>query len=206
MRSALLGMVLAAGALLPAAGRAGEADSAGKLREALTLALGRQEVQAIKELVRQGADVNTRSKRGDTALIWASAWGDAAFARDLLDRGADVNQANERRVTPLMVAAGWNHAGVARLLLERGARVDVADAGGLTPLMYAAEGTRSRKRRVGGKQVTVHSPGRKATLALLLARGAPMHAADAQGRTALELARKSGDTAAVRVLQQAGAR
>src|SRR5205085_12204246 len=46
-----------------------------------------------------GAPINGRDARGNTPLMWAMVYADAASARLLLDRGAEVNAANTAGAT-----------------------------------------------------------------------------------------------------------
>lgn len=107
--------------------------------DALSLALDRQQMAQVKTLIRQGADPNTRSPRGNRALTWAAAWPDEAFAAELLDRGAQIDAPNERGNTPLMVAAGWGYPEMVKLLLQRGANPSLKDSRGRTAMQFAQE-------------------------------------------------------------------
>lgn len=72
-------------------------------------------------LVAYGADVNARSRDGNTALTWAADKGDLPLVRLLLKDGAQVNAVNHAGHTALWFA--WNNGdGLLRnLLLEHGA-------------------------------------------------------------------------------------
>jgi ankyrin repeat protein len=58
----------------------------------------------VRLLVSRGADVNARSKRGETALADAAGRGDVDGVKLLLEKGADVNVADYRGYTPLIQA------------------------------------------------------------------------------------------------------
>ena len=90
-------------------------------------------------LVAKGADVNARSKRGETALAAAAGRGDEESVELLLTNGADVNAADYRGYTPLMHAAQYDcdSLDVVRMLLARGANANVT-AEGQTPASIAA--------------------------------------------------------------------
>jgi ankyrin repeat protein len=91
------------------------------------------------ELVRHGADVKARSKRGFTALMFAAQEGDADSARILLVTGANPNDVMPRTgFTPLLLASAWGRTKAAALLLDNGADPDAVDASGFTSLHYAA--------------------------------------------------------------------
>lgn len=107
--------------------------------DALSLVLDQQHMAQVKTLIRQGADPNTRSPRGNRALTWAAAWPDESFAAELLDRGAQIDAPNDRGNTPLMVAAGWGYTEMVKLLLQRGANPSLKDSQGRTAKQFAQE-------------------------------------------------------------------
>lgn len=69
-----------------------------------TIAYGNSKIAEIELLIRHGADVNTRSSRGEPPLHWAVRKGDAKMVELLLRRGADVNARDDKGLTPLDVA------------------------------------------------------------------------------------------------------
>jgi ankyrin repeat protein len=120
--------------------------------------------QFIRELVKRGADVNTRlmsgkggigkfTTKGATPFLMASATADVPYMRLLLELGADPSIANVDRCAPLMVAcgigvgsAGANEVAgeepevleAAQLLLKLGADINAVDANGETAMHGAA--------------------------------------------------------------------
>jgi len=98
-----------------------------------------QDSKAIRSLVNEHADVNTRSDDGSTALLWAAHWNDLDAADVLLRAGADANAANEFRMTPLNQACTNGSDAFVRLLLKSGANPNTAIATGETPLMSCAK-------------------------------------------------------------------
>ena len=93
----------------------------------LILAAGRGHIEIVKLLLENGADVNSRTKDGDTALIVASKAGHTNVVKLLLERGADVNAKNRNGRMALMGATNQGHLNVVKLLLERGADVNAKD-------------------------------------------------------------------------------
>ena len=84
------------------------------------------DLNRVKLLIEQGADVNAKNFMGETALHAAAFSGREDAAAWLLDRGADVAAEIVREDyyrTPLMSAAWGCHPGMMRLLMEHGADI-----------------------------------------------------------------------------------
>lgn len=103
------------------------------LDEALVWAAHNNRIEAMRELVDRGADVNGCPYRG-TPLIWAAARNHVDAMRWLLDHGADVNlrtvfggQYHGQGVVALHLAAQNGKLEACRLLCERGADCSVTD-------------------------------------------------------------------------------
>ena len=126
--------VIAGGLLLmiPVVGTAAEPD----LR--LVTAAEQQHTQRVRDLVRDGVDVNTPTADGVTALLWTAHWDDHETVDLLLRAGADVNTAEDHGLTPLAMACENASATMVDRLLAAGADPDAAQTNGVTPLMTAA--------------------------------------------------------------------
>ena len=77
---------------------------------------------AVKELLRQKADVNAPNDYGITPLHDCAQKGTAEIALILLDHGADVTLRNRAGKTPLQVAIDYNHPDIAEVLRQHGAK------------------------------------------------------------------------------------
>ncbi len=100
----------------------------------------RGDLEAIRELLRQGADVNTAQSDGMTALHWAAVHDDADLARTLLYAGATVRATTRLGgYAPLHLASRGGSVAVARLILEAGADPDLFTKTGVTALHFAAD-------------------------------------------------------------------
>ena len=116
----LLGGVLTAAQTAPAA-----SDKA----DALSEAVRKGDAAAVKKLLDDGVDVNTKFRYNREALSFAADRGHVDVVKLLLDRGADVNAkdtfynatALTWAVSPAMGRTP-RHAGVVRLLLQHGAQ------------------------------------------------------------------------------------
>ena len=81
------------------------------------------EVEDVRDMLDQGADVNAADDYGRTPLQLAAVTNyEPSVIKLLLDRGADVNARADDGWTPLHLAAAHNDSlSIIKLLLERGA-------------------------------------------------------------------------------------
>lgn len=98
------------------------------------------DLEAVRELLKEGADVNLAQGDGMTALHWAAEAGDVEMVGMLLHAGANVKGVTRiGDYTPLHIASEAGHGEVVRALLEAGADVEARRAfAGTTPLHLAA--------------------------------------------------------------------
>ncbi len=146
--------------------------------------------ETVRELVRQGRDVNAAQADGMTALHWAADRNDPMVAEILLHAGAK-HSARTRIAghTPVMLAARKGNAEVLAVLLVAGADPNVrSTAGGTSALHFAA------------------ASGNVAALDALIRHGAEVDAReDSHGHTPLHFAAATNQAGAVRALLRAGA-
>jgi hypothetical protein len=88
----------------------------------------------LSEIVKAGADVNARSKRGETALMASAVTGMAD--EDLLKAGAEVNAVNDDGMTALMLLVQRGDPDEVEALLKAGADARMKDSKGRTALDY----------------------------------------------------------------------
>jgi len=178
--AALVDKLLAAGAEANAARWDGET--------ALMIAAGVGNVKTVNLLIGHGANVNAaESRRGQTALMWATAERHPEVVKTLIARGAEVRAASKRGFTALVFAATKNDSQSAQALLDAGADPNYTLPNGPTVLNVAASY-------------------RSTAVAILLTdRGADPNVPDREGHTPLHIAARFGDLALVAKLLAKGA-
>ncbi|HEB74626.1 MAG TPA: ankyrin repeat domain-containing protein [Candidatus Desulfofervidus auxilii] len=96
------------------------------------------DVNKVKKLLEQGANVNLRDRNGMTALMLAVRKGQISVVKLLLEKEADVNTQDDfMGWTALILASALGYTNIVKLLLENGADVDIKDKNGMTALKYA---------------------------------------------------------------------
>ena len=102
----------------------------------------RGDMDAVRQLLRDGADVNAAQPDGMSALHWAAERGDAQLAAMLLYAGASTETVTRiGEYTPLHIASRNGRTPVVDALLAAGADVAATTRpGGTTPLHLAATG------------------------------------------------------------------
>lgn len=175
----------------------------------------------VAQRMNEYADVNQRGENGTTALHAACSRGHAPIVELLLNSGADVNARTNAQYTPLMAASRGRILEILTLLIERGAHVNAADENGHTALMCLLSDTGGDADecakcvelllRSGALINAKSKAGATALLKavwffvndiipVLLAHGADASLVDNDGSTALDLAKRRGNTRAVQLL------
>ena len=100
----------------------------------------RGDAEAVRILLRDGADANAAHGDGMTALHWAATNDNAVIAKMLVYAGANVEATTRLgRYTPLHLAAKAGSAAVVSILLEGGATASaVTSTGGAQAIHFAA--------------------------------------------------------------------
>ena len=97
------------------------------------------DIETVRTLLDDGADVNTCDAEGYSALIIATEEGYGEIAKLLIERAADIHAIDPRgERTALIFAAFWSPPDVVRCLVEHGADVNAQECYGLTALMGTA--------------------------------------------------------------------
>jgi ankyrin repeat protein len=147
------------------------------------------DLDQVRELLRNGEDVNAAQGDGMTALHWAAYRGDLDMIEVLVYGGSNLEAVTRvADYTPLLVAVRTGHGDAAVLLIDAGANPRATTTTGVTPLHFAA------------------GAGQTQAVAALIAAGADIEAREsAMGQTPLIFAANEGRTPAIQMLIEAGA-
>lgn len=85
----------------------------------------RGDLEKVRSLLEEGADINAKDQHGQTALMNAAHAGQVELVRLLIENGADLNVTAKYNLSALMLALITHHVEVARLLIEAGADIDI---------------------------------------------------------------------------------
>jgi len=83
---------------------------------ALFMAAASGDLALVKQLIKDGAEVNTASMNGYTALHRAAQNGHLEITKHLLEHGADPQAATIEKKTPLNIATEHSQTAIADLL------------------------------------------------------------------------------------------
>jgi uncharacterized protein len=146
-------------------------------------------IETVRSLLDQNADVNAAQGDGMTALHWAAFRDDLDLAKLLLERKANVEaETRVDSITPLVLASRNGSAAMIDVLLKAGADSNKPTSTHVTPLMSAA------------------AAGDVSALKALLDGGADVNAREStNGQTALMFAAWENRPEAIRLLISRGA-
>ncbi len=162
-------------------------------RSALLAATHANRVETARLLIARGANVNLKDELQDSAFLYAGAEGRLEILRLTLAAGADLKSTNRYGGTALIPAAHHGHVDVVRELLKTKIDVDHVNRLGWTALLEAV---------ILGDGGAAHTE----IVRLLVAAGAQVNLADAQGVTPLAHAEQRGQAAVAGLLRRTGAR
>jgi ankyrin repeat protein len=97
------------------------------------------DIQEIKELVKQGADVDVRSNYYQRTFLHDACYErrNTELVKNLIDICADVNARDKDNNTPLHLAIRTTKVEIIKLLIDKGADVNARNNDGYTPLILA---------------------------------------------------------------------
>ncbi|XP_015790056.1 ankyrin repeat and KH domain-containing protein 1 isoform X2 [Tetranychus urticae] len=156
---------------------------------ALTLACAGGHEELVELLIKRGANIEHRDKKGFTPLMLAATAGHAGVCELLLSHSADIESQSERtKDTALSLACSSGRYEVVELLLEKGSNKEHRNVSDYTPLSLAASG------------------GYVNIIKLLLSHGAEINSRTGSklGISPLMLAAMNGHTGTVKLLLDMG--
>ena len=152
-------------------------------------AAANNDVEAVRDLVDAGVDVNAKSTGGESILTNAVIRAGPEVVQVLVDAGADVNAKDNFGRTVLTEAINFGaHPDIHRLLVEAGADANATHEG--STMLFLAAG---------------HYDANPEMVRVLVDAGADVNARDDRGNSLLFEAVEKGDPEIVRILTHAGA-
>jgi len=168
------------------------------------------DIEEVKRLITEGADVNVKNEANQTPLHIAASRGFKDVAELLIAKGAIVNVRGNSN-TPLHLAARNGRTALVELLLNKGADINANDNQGYTPLGRAMEGKHSKVialLREHGAKESLHDvviAGDIDAVKRFLSEGCDVNSRDSLGLTPLHLAAMHGHTDIMELLIAKGA-
>lgn len=166
----------------------------GRSRTPLLVATHADAIEAARVLIERGADVNAKDDIQDTPFLYAGAEGRLEILKLILATGkANLKDTNRYGGTALIPAAHHGHPETVRELLKTGIAIDHVNNLGWTALLETII-------------LSDGGPVHQDILKQLIAAGANVNIADAEGDSPLAHARQRGYAEMVELLEEAGAR
>jgi ankyrin repeat protein len=190
------------------------ADQA-EMNQYLMLAASSGQVEVMRWLIRNGAEVNTRTDQNANPLMFAVANNKTEAVKALLQYKPDVNIITTYWETPLLAAAKNGNLEIAEALIRDSADINFADEKGATALHYASlygyfyladmliyyDASIDTKSKDGTTPLMAAIWSGYADITdLLIQNGANCAEKDIQGFTPLMIAAQNGDTVIMEIL------
>lgn len=205
-----------------AAGGQGANDRGAQLLEAA----GKGDTARVRQLLAEGAPIETRDGQGNTALLRATQGNHVQAAAALIEAGANVNAQNGMQDSAYLLAGAQGYREILELTLSDGADLKSTNRYGGTALIPACERGHvevvqrllqagvdpnhvNRLGWTGLLEAIILSDGgprHQAIVALLIEGGADVNLPDKDGLTPLQHARQRGQVEIVQMLERARAR
>ena len=179
------------------------------------------DLDSIRALLDEGADIEARDRGRATTLVIAAKHGHSQIVQLLIDSGANVNAKTESSETALFFAAKDDKTvDIVQLLLDNNADINATSTFG-SPLIVAAEKGAvavlqlllDRGANTEPKDGHIYNALHRAVIArqlksvkVLLENQADIEALDSRGNTALIIAARSGSGDVVKFLLEKGAK
>ncbi len=189
------------------------------LNSKLFYAVEQNNLDKVKELIRNGADIHAREISSKKAIHIAVKKGNKNIVEFFLNEGISVNDTNNSGWTPLHYGAFGGELEIAKLLVANGANVRAENAYGQKPIDLIHYGKDDGYKGImelllnkgGGKVNDIDKEGwtllhyaafngNLETVKFLIDKGASIHTKNNGRETPLDLAREGGSTEVVNML------
>jgi uncharacterized protein len=192
--------------------------------QTLITAAERNDMAAVRQLLKDGADVQARDGQGRTALLAATARNRVEIATLLVEAGADVNAQDNKFDSPLLLAGASGYLEILKLALKANPNFKIYNRFGGTALIPACERGHveivkellktdiDHVNRLGWTALleaiilSDGGPKHQEIVRLLVAAGADVNLPDGEGVTPLKHARQKGYKGITGILESAGPR
>jgi CubicO group peptidase (beta-lactamase class C family) len=114
----------------------GQKDSTLKVSLHIAVLVGN--IDAVKQYIEDGSDLNEKDQFGSTPLIIATTFGRTEIVKALIEAGADLNIPSNDGSTPLHIAALFCHTEIIKALLDNSANRYLRNDSGSTAFDIAA--------------------------------------------------------------------
>ena len=177
------------------------------LRGAITIG----DLERVKVLISQSADVNSQKILANRFLHLACENGYKEIVELLIDKGADINAENNIGQTPLDRAELFNKAETAKLLINHGAKrglfSSVSSGDTEEVKRRISQGAEVNAIRIGQSLLHIAcQSGNKKIVELLINSGADVNVSNRRGLTPLDIAERDGQTEIIELLRVQGAK
>lgn len=103
-------------------------------------------LDGVKYLLENGANINAIDSVGDTALICAVSMGHFKVVKYLVENGADIEKRDNKKKTALRLALDRGQLKIAECLIKKGADINTKDNSGDTALIWASKARNTKMR------------------------------------------------------------
>lgn len=166
----------------------------------LLQAIDKGDLEQVKKLVKEGADIDVELSNGMKPIHVAVATGQADITAFLLESGADVNSRSIKGISPLNLALDTRNIDTIKVLLSKGARYSGRDIYGAIfkdnlDIVKLLVNTPELANLSGRKNITLlhvaAMAGRPSIVQYLIDQGATVVARTGDGDTPLDLASRN---------------
>jgi ankyrin repeat protein len=119
--------------------------------DALFGATKNRNINLLRKLIADGANVNHQNFNGETALHIAASMGNIQMVQYLISQGANINARTGTKWMPIHHAMRFGHANVANYLISRNAPLRQKTIDGFTALDFAKKSKNPQIRAIARK-------------------------------------------------------